>query len=69
MTLDDGGMLALQELLLLSRGIRVALVVAGTGDAGGGAPVVLVNVFGIATELLVDAAPVRALSLPLALAF
>lgn len=57
-------MLALQKLLL-GRGVRVALIVTGAGDAWGGAPVVLVNVFRIATELLVDAASVRALALAL----
>lgn len=56
-------MLALQELLLLGRRVRVALVVARAGDARGGAPIVLVNVFRIATELLVDAASIRALAL------
>lgn len=66
-------MLALQELLLLllGRRVRVALVVAGAGDAGRGAAVVLVNVFRVTTQLLVDAPPVGALalsfSLPLAL--
>lgn len=58
-------MLALKELLLLGRGVRVALIVAGAGDAWGGTPVVLVNVFRITTELLVDAAPVGALALSL----
>lgn len=62
-------MLALQELLLLGRGVRVALVVAGAGDAGGGAPVVLVDVFRVAAQLLVDAAPVGALALAFSLAF
>lgn len=62
-------MLALQELLLLGRRVRVALVVPGAGDARGGAPVVLVNVFRIATELLVDAAAIRALALAFTLAF
>lgn len=60
-------MLALQELLLLSRGVGVTLIVARTRDAGRGAPVVLVNVFRIATELLIDATPIRALTLALAL--
>lgn len=55
-------MLALQELLLLGRGVRVTLIVAGAGDARGGAPVVLVNVFRVAAELLVDAASVGALA-------
>lgn len=71
MTLNDRRMLALQELLLLGRRVRVALIVSGAGDARGGAAVVLVNVFRITTELLVDAATIRALafSLPLPLAF
>lgn len=71
MTLDDWRVLVLQELLLLGRRVRVALVVTGARDAWGGAPVVLVNVFRIATELLVDAPPIRALalSLPFPLAF
>lgn len=63
--MDDWGVLALEELLL-GRRVRVALIVAGAGDAGGGAPVVLVNVLRIATELLVDAASIRALALALA---
>lgn len=59
-------MLALKELLLLGRRVRVALIVTGAGDARGGAPVVLVNVFRITAQLLVDAAPIRALALSLA---
>lgn len=61
----------MQELLLLGRGVRVTFVVTGAWDAWGGAPVVLVNVFRIATKLLVDAAPIRAfaLSLPFTLTF
>lgn len=73
MTLDDWRVLALQELLLLllGRGVRVALVVSGAGDARRGAAVVLVNVFRVATQLLVDAPPIGALafSFSLALAF
>lgn len=63
MTLDDWRVLALQKLLLLGRGVRVALIVTRAGDAWRGAPVVLVNVFRIATEFLVDAASIRALAL------
>lgn len=65
MTLDDWRVLALQELLLLGRGVRVALIVTGARDARRGAPVVLINVFRITTELLVDAPPIRALALSL----
>lgn len=67
MTLDDRRVLALQELLLLGRRVRVALVVPGAGDARGGAAVVLVNVFRITAQLLVDAATIRALALSLTL--
>lgn len=67
MTLDDRSVLALQELLLLGRRVGVTLIVTGTGDAGGGAPVVLVDVLWIAAELLVDAPSVGALALPLSL--
>ena len=67
MTLDDWRMLALQELLLLGGGVRVTLIVTGAGDARGRAPVVLVNVFWIATKLFINAPPVRALALSLTL--
>lgn len=53
--------------LLLSRGIRVALIVLGAGDAGGRAAVVLVDVLGVAAPLVVDAAAVGALAFALSL--
>lgn len=58
----QGWRLGLQHLLL-GRGVRVTLVVLRAGDAGGCAAIVLVDVFGVTTALIVDTAAVRTLSL------